>query len=430
MLNFTAGTANAAAACQAATLTHIITSRSFIELAKLDPLIELLSQNYRIVYLEDIKANLSPYEKISALLSRPFIGFIHTQQKVKPDDAAVVLFTSGSEGTPKGVVLSHKNLIANRYQVGARLDFSQQDVVLNALPLFHSFGLTGGLLIPLLSGARAMLYPSPLHYRIVPLLAYDCNATILFGTDTFLTGYAKTAHPYDFYSLRYVCAGAERVKDETRKVYAEKFGVRILEGYGTTETAPVLAVNTPLYHKNGTVGRLLPAMKAKLTPVPGVAEGGRLSVTGPNVLMGYLYADKPGVLVPPTTDDEGRWHDTGDIVTIDEEGFIAIKGRAKRFAKIAGEMVSLAAVEDIASQAAPNYAHAVVSIADAKKGQALVLVTTCPTLTVEQLQDTIRQAGHTELMLPRRIILAETLPLLGSGKTDYVAVLALVTASA
>jgi len=338
----------------------------------------------------------------------------------------VVLFTSGSEGTPKGVVLSHTNLIANRYQVAARIDFSPSDIVLNALPLFHSFGLTGGLLIPLLSGAKTFLYPSPLHYRIVPLLAYDINATILFGTDTFLTGYARMAHAYDFYSLRFVCAGAEKVKEETRRVYADRFGVRIFEGYGTTETAPVLAMNTPLYSKGGTVGRLLPGMTARLAPVPGIEDGGRLSVTGPNVLMGYLKADHPGQLEVPETDETGRWHDTGDIVAMDEEGFLTIKGRAKRFAKIAGEMVSLGAVEDLAIKTWPDEAHAALNMPDDKKGEQIVLLTTRKQARVEELQHMLKQRGLPELMLPKRLVYVEALPLLGSGKTDYVAAKALL----
>lgn len=426
MLNFTAGIAGLKAAAQAATLKHVLTSREFIEQGKLEDQLAALAETCKITYLEDIRDSLTPTEKIAALASRPFLKVIHRYYGVKADDAAVVLFTSGSEGLPKGVVLSHRNIIANRHQIGARLDFTPEDIVLNALPLFHSFGLTGGLLIPLLSGAKTVLYPSPLHYRIVPLLAYDCNATIMFGTDTFLTGYARTAHPYDFYSLRFICAGAEKVREETRRIYSEKFGVRIFEGYGTTETAPVLAVNTPLYNKPNTVGRLLPGMTAKLEPVPGVAEGGRLKVTGPNVLIGYLFADKPGQLIPPPTDQEGRWHDTGDIVTIDPEGFIAIKGRAKRFAKIAGEMVSLSAVEDFVNKVWPDFAHAVVAVPDPRKGEALVLITTNPAATVEPLQQSLAPYGLTELMLPRRILTQAALPLLGSGKTDYVAAQKLV----
>jgi acyl-[acyl-carrier-protein]-phospholipid O-acyltransferase / long-chain-fatty-acid--[acyl-carrier-protein] ligase len=428
MLNFTAGLAACRAACAAATLTHVITSRKFIELARLEPLIEGLSTQVKIVYLEDIRAQIGVFHKLCGLLCRPFIRYLHRRHEVKAEEAAVVLFTSGSEGVPKGVVLSHRNLLANRWQVGARLDFSGRDIVLNALPLFHSMGLTGGLLVPLMAGARVMLYPSPLHYRIVPLLAYDCNATVLFGTDTFLTGYARTAHPYDFYSLRFVLAGAEKLKDETRRLYAEKYGVRILEGYGATETAPAISLNTFMHNKAGTVGRLLPGMKAKLKAVPGITEGGRLFVTGPNIMMGYLKVEAPGVLQPPEQEDGEHWHDTGDIVSMDEQGYIRILGRAKHFAKIAGEMISLGAVEAMAERCWPGFAHAVVALPDARKGEQLVLITTKSDAQLSELQAKLREEEQTELMLPRQLIHMAELPLLGTGKTDYVELNRLVKA--
>jgi acyl-[acyl-carrier-protein]-phospholipid O-acyltransferase/long-chain-fatty-acid--[acyl-carrier-protein] ligase len=333
----------------------------------------------------------------------------------------VVLFTSGSEGTPKGVVLSHRNLLANRHQLAAVVDISPRDVVLNALPVFHSFGLTGGLLLPLLAGVRTFLYPSPLHYRTVPELAYGINATILFGTDTFLAGYARVADNYDFYSVRYVFAGAERVKDETRRVWFEKFGIRILEGYGTTETAPALAVNTPMHFRAGTVGRLLPAIDHRLDAVTGIAVGGRLVVRGPNVMLGYLRAEAPGVLEPPP----GGWYDTGDIVEIDADGFVRIKGRAKRFAKVAGEMVPLGAVEEFVARVWPGAMHAVIAVPDAKRGEQIVLVTDRGDATRPLLASAAREAGLPEIFVPRTITHVASIPLLGTGKVDYVNVHAL-----
>jgi acyl-[acyl-carrier-protein]-phospholipid O-acyltransferase/long-chain-fatty-acid--[acyl-carrier-protein] ligase len=282
--------------------------------------------------------------------------------------------------------------------------------------VFHSFGLTVGLVLPLVCGVHVYLYPTPLHYRIIPELIYSTNATILFGTDTFLAGYAKTAHPYDFRSLRYVLAGAERVKDSTRRTYMDKFGLRILEGYGVTETAPVLAINTPMYNKSGTVGRLMPGMKSKLEPVPGIDDGGRLFVCGPNVMLGYVRTENPEVIEAPP---EG-WHDTGDIVSIDGRGFITIKDRAKRFAKIGGEMVSLTAVESLAAGLWPDIRCVAVNIPDPRKGERVVLLTEKADWNRADLLAYAKSRGAADLMIPSEIIVVDQLPLLGSGKTDFV----------
>ncbi|SFG25732.1 acyl-[acyl-carrier-protein]-phospholipid O-acyltransferase / long-chain-fatty-acid--[acyl-carrier-protein] ligase [Novosphingobium sp. CF614] len=417
MLNFTAGLTNLLSACATADIRTIVTARAFVEQVKLGDTITALEATGRdVLYLEDLAEGIPAGEKVSRLLLKNGAAGRHAKRQVSPDAPAVILFTSGSEGTPKGVVLTHRNLLSNCAQLAARIDFNPSDVVLNALPVFHSFGLTGGTLLPILNGIRTVFYPSPLHYRIVPALAYDCNATILFGTDTFLSGYARMAHGYDFYSVRYIFAGAEKVREETRRTYSEKFGLRIMEGYGATECAPVIAVNTPMHFRAGTVGRLLPAMEARLESVPGIAEGGRLHVRGPNVMAGYLLASEPGRLHPP---GEG-WHDTGDIVTVDEAGFITIRGRAKRFAKIAGEMVSLPAVEGYAAQVWPGAEHAVVTRPDAKKGEQLVLFTTAPGADPKALLEWGRAHGVTELMLPRDIRVHDALPVLGTGKLDYV----------
>jgi acyl-[acyl-carrier-protein]-phospholipid O-acyltransferase/long-chain-fatty-acid--[acyl-carrier-protein] ligase len=417
MINFSAGASNVLAACKAAQVDTILTSRAFIEKGRLDALVAAVSQQIKIVYLDDIRPTITLGDKLRGIRNakKPLVAR-------KPDDWAAILFTSGSEGTPKGVVLSHRNMLANAAQAAARIDFGRQDKVFNVLPVFHSFGLTVGLVLPLVSGVRVYLYPSPLHYRIVPELVYGVNATILFGTDTFLNGYARAAHAYDFRSLRYILAGAEAVKESTRRLYLEKFGLRILEGYGVTETAPALALNTPMFNKFGTVGRMLPGMEARLEKVEGVEEGGRLYVKGPNVMLGYLRVENPGVLEPPS---EG-WHDTGDIVTIDKQGFIAIKGRAKRFAKIAGEMVSFAAVEMIAAELWPDAISAVTSMPDARKGERLVLVTQKKDATRSEFQAFARSRGAAELMMPSEVVVIDKLPLLGSGKIDNVGVTKLV----
>ncbi len=424
LLNFSTGPGNVAAACEAAAIRTVVTSRRFIDQARLSATVQALAGRVELVYLEDLAAGLGALSKLRGLVERPFAAAIHARARRRPDDPAVILFTSGSEGMPKGVVLSHANILANCAQLAARVAFTPSDSVFNALPVFHSFGLTGGLLLPLFAGIRVFLYPSPLHYRIVPEMVYDTNATIMFGTDTFLSGYGRVANAYDFYSVRYVFAGAEKVRDDTRRVWMDKFGLRLLEGYGATETAPVLAVNTPMHFRAGTVGRLLPGIEWRIEPVPGVTEGGRLWVRGPNVMLGYMRSERPGVLEPPAQ----GWYDTGDIVAVDEMGYVRILGRAKRFAKIAGEMVSLGKVEGEIAARWPEAGHAVIAVADDRKGEQLVLVTESAAATREAVLAHFRARGLGELLAPKAVLRVDRLPLLATGKADYVAVKALAEA--
>lgn len=412
MINFTSGTSNVLSACKAANVKVILTSEAFVKEAKLEAMVTELKRHVRVLYLENIRNTITFGDKISALINKRI-----PIKKRKSVDPAVILFTSGSEGTPKGVVLSHRNIMANAAQAAARIDFHTGDKVFNILPLFHSFGLTAGLFLPMTNGVPVYLFPSPLQFKTIPEVIYGSNSTIIFGTDTFLSGYARTAHAYDLRSIRYCFAGAEPVKAATRETYMNKFGIRILEGYGVTEAAPVAALNTPMYNQPGSVGKLLPSIEARLEPVPGVDEGGRLFIKGPNIMMGYLRAENPGVLEPLAD----GWHDTGDIVTIDQEGFVVIKGRAKRFAKIGGEMISLAAVETIVAKLWPQNLSSVTNIPDQKKGEKLVLVTDYEGATRQELQKFAKAEGLSELAIPSEIIISKV-PLLGSGKVDFGAV--------
>jgi acyl-[acyl-carrier-protein]-phospholipid O-acyltransferase/long-chain-fatty-acid--[acyl-carrier-protein] ligase len=431
MLNFSTGINNVVSACKTAKISKVYTSRKFVDLANLMEMVVAIKEaGVEIIYLEDLRTQITFFDKMKGLMRGRFprlaYSLIHASNKTKAflnaDTSAVILFTSGTEGVPKGVVLSHANVQANRYQLSACVDFTSNDKVFNALPIFHSFGLTGGMLLPLLSGVKVFFYPSPLHYRIVPELAYDTNATILFGTDTFLAGYAKSAHPYDFYSLRFVFAGAEKLRDETRTVWSQKFGIRIFEGYGCTETSPAIAINTPMQNKVGTVGRILPGIQYKLIPVPGIEEGGVLAVSGPNIMKGYLRESQPGVLEAP---EEG-WYETGDVVSVDETGFITINGRVKRFAKIAGEMVSLSMVEQYIYQLWPEHQHAVINVPDAKKGEQLILFTTRLDATRDAVLGAAKQKRLSEIAVPKKIIILKKMPLLGTGKIDYTAIKALL----
>ena len=423
MLNFSAGPANLEAAVVTARLRLVISSGEFVAKAKLEPAIAAIGGHAKLLWLEDLRGQVSTWERLRGLVGGLFAGPMHRRLGLRRDDPAVVLFTSGSEGRPKGVVLSHGNILANCAQVCARVDFNQLDKVFNALPVFHSFGLTGALLLPTLGGVAVYMYPSPLHYRIVPELVYDSNSTIIFGTNSFLKGYGRMGDPYDFRSLRYAFAGAEAIQEETQKQWFDKFGIRILTGYGATETSPVLALNTPMHYRWGTVGRLLPGIEHRLEPVAGLDRGGRLWVRGPNVMLGYLRWEHPGVLEPA----EDGWYDTGDIVDIDPQGYVTILGRAKRFAKIGGEMVSLGAVEDFVHGLSPEHAHAVVALPDPRKGERLVLVTTDQGLDRDRLREAARSRGIGELMLPAEVIHRPDLPLLGTGKTDYPSVQKIVS---
>lgn len=418
MLNYSIGSAGMASACTTGQVKIVLSSRKFIELAHLEHDAAVLAEHVKLVYLEDLAASLSKVDKLKAFVEAKTADYWYKSHAYDSDDAAVVLFTSGSEGAPKGVVLSHANVIANHQQIKARIDFNPTDVILNFLPMFHSFGFTVGTLLPILNGMTAFFYPSPLHFAVVPEMAYEVGATIMFGTNTFLAAYAKKAHPYDFFSMRYVVAGAEKLQESTRSLWLDKFGIRVLEGYGATETAPVTSVNTPMDYKAGTVGRFMPDMLYKLEPVPGIEQGGKLHVAGPNIMKGYLLPDNPGLLVPPCSLYGEGWYDTGDIVTVDEEGFIHIQGRSKRFAKISGEMVSLTAVEQLASHAWPSAQHAVVSLPDAKKGEQVILLTTQPAATPKQLAEA--SPGVAAITLPKKVLVLDKIPVLPTGKTDYI----------
>ncbi len=433
LLNFTAGQRNIVSAAKTAVLHTVVTARRFVDAAKLESIIAALEKTeiapgkrIRIVYLEDVRKQIGAGDKVRGFLRSKFARRFHRSQGSRPDSPAVVLFTSGTEGHPKGVVLTNANLMANAQQMFAHADgaLTSEDIVLNPLPMFHSFGLTAGTIMPIVSGMQVLLYPTPLHYRQIPKLIAEKKATVLFATDTFLLGYARAADEGDLATLRFVVAGAERVKDQTRKLWTQ-VGTEILEGYGATECAPVIACNLPGYNHFGTVGRSLPGMELALDPVEGIALGGRLKVRGPNVMAGYVFAEQPGVVRAP---EEG-WHDTGDIVEIDTDGYIAIKGRAKRFAKLGGEMVSLAAVETLAANTWPDGQHVVVNLPDERRGEQLILVTDVAEADHAVLLEHSRRQGFPQLWVPKHILVVANIPVMGSGKVDLPATAALVRQS-
>jgi acyl-[acyl-carrier-protein]-phospholipid O-acyltransferase/long-chain-fatty-acid--[acyl-carrier-protein] ligase len=415
MLNFTAGLRNLRAAVKLAGVKRVLTSRRFIEQGKLHDVIDALEERCAITYLEDLRASIKTTDRLAALLAS--ILPCRFRAKLDPSAPGVILFTSGSFGAPRGVVLSHANIVANVEQVAAHIDLDPNWVMFNPLPIFHCFGLTAGVMLPILTGMKAFQYPSPLHIKIIPALIKDTKASILLATDTFLNQYARASSGNELSGLKFIVSGAEKVREETHNLISERFGaVPVLEGYGATEASPVIAVNKPDDNRRGTVGGLLQGIETRVDAVPGIARGGRLLVRGPNVMTGYL--DAKGALEPL----EGGWHDTGDVVEMTGDGWITILGRVKRFAKIGGEMVSLMAAEDLALSVWPEGRHAVIAMPDGKKGERLILVTDRRDAEVSKLVAHAHRLGVSELTVPRRIVKAEEIPVLGSGKTDYVAI--------
>ena len=424
LLNYTSGALNIKRACVTAQVKTVYTSRTFLENARLEKLIKELEKDVIVICLEDIKKNITFITKLSALYmsKNPAKYYSKNNLNTKPNAKAVILFTSGSEGYPKGVVLSHTNILANYAQVRCHINFNPTDTVFNCLPLFHSFGLNAGLLMPLLGGGKIFLYPSPLNYRVIPELIYELGATIFFATNTFLKGYAHYAHPYDLNTLNYVIAGAEKLHVDTMELWMHKYGLRILQGYGVTEASPVISVNNKMLNKSGTVGRLVSDMEYYIKPVDGIENGGLLVVRGPNIMQGYLSHHKLGQIEAPATERGLGWYDTGDIVVVDDDGFITILGRAKRFAKVGGEMVSLSAVEELASLTWPNMEHAAFTLHDEHKGERVILITNQKNPIRKELQKIAKSIHVSELIIPKIIIYIEKIPVLSTGKTDYVSI--------
>jgi acyl-[acyl-carrier-protein]-phospholipid O-acyltransferase/long-chain-fatty-acid--[acyl-carrier-protein] ligase len=424
ILNYTVGPAILLACARVAQFKQLITSKRFVENLQLD-IKPFQAAGIEVLFLEDVRAGISTPQKFAAaLFSQTPLGL------PKAKDPAVILFTSGSEDDPKAVELTHRNVLANIRQMVSVIDLMESDRFFNALPLFHSFGLTIGMLLPLVRSTFVFLYLSPLHYRVVPSAFYNLDCTVLFGTNTFLNGYARKAHPYDFRSLRYLFAGAEKLQESTTNIWMRKFGVRIIEGYGATECSPCVSANTPMRSKHGSAGQFLPDIEYKLEPVEGVSNArnaesgmhnqnsGRLFVRGPNVMRGYLNPEANAKFQAL-----GGWYDTGDIVNVDVDGYVHILGRLKRFAKVSGEMVSLTAVEDVLASAFPNYglkfAIAVVAKTDEGKGEKLIAATNEARLTIDEVRTAIRNRGLSNLAVPREIKVVHEIPRLGTGKINH-----------
>ena len=425
-LNFTSGKDAMAAAVVLCKLKTILTSQAF--LAKID-----LETMDGMVYVEAVRKRFTHAQKVATALKAFLMPARWLNRRAvkqqRPNDLATVIFSSGSTGTPKGVMLSHHNILSNVEAICQVIQFTPSDRIIGILPLFHSFGFTASLWLPMLAGFGAVYHPNPTDAKTIGETVQRYHATLLISTPTFFVGYWRRCTKEEFASLRYVIAGAEKLREQIAKGYQEKFGLTILEGYGCTELAPVVAVNTPdvidgndkqIGHKPGTVGHPLPGVAAKVidpdTGQPlGPDEEGLLLIKGPNVMLGYLNQEN-------LTDQVLRrgWYTTGDIASIDEDGFIRITDRLSRFSKIGGEMVPHVKIEETINTVLGGVASAVTAVPDPQRGEKLVAFYAQNGISREELWSKLNQTDLPKLWIPKRenIHCIDAIPVLGSGKAD------------
>jgi acyl-[acyl-carrier-protein]-phospholipid O-acyltransferase/long-chain-fatty-acid--[acyl-carrier-protein] ligase len=429
-LNYASSNESLASCAKQCELKTVVTSRQFLEKVPVQP-------PGQIIYAEDLAQNPGAGEKIAALLAAKLLPvrllelFLGVSQAPKLDDTATIIFSSGSTGEPKGVVLSHFNLAANVEQLEQVFHLHYGDRILGILPFFHSFGFTGTLCLPPLAGIGVVFHPSPLDAQAIGGLVSKHSVTMLLSTPTFLNSYTRRCPPEAFGSLRIVMAGAEKLPERIAQSFEDHFGIRPLEGYGCTECSPVVAVNTYDFRaayfrqigaKRGTIGHPLPGIGVRIIdPESGESlpmdKPGLLLVRGPNVMVGYL--NKPGKSAEVLK--EG-WYNTGDIATVDEDGFLRITDRLSRFSKIGGEMVPHIKVEEKLHELlqADGQVFAVTAIPDEKKGERLVVIHTLKEQLLRECLEKLSKSDLPPLWRPRpdQFLHVEKLPYLGTGKLD------------
>ena len=440
-LNYSSGKESLKHALKMAKINHIVTSRQFITKLKAKgfDLEEVLSA-CEVIYMEDLKEEIGKVEAVMMLLSVKVLPAWMLKllfvRKSKITDTAAILFSSGSEGTPKGIELTHKNIMGNIKQITTLLNPTDEDVMLGTLPIFHSFGLTVTTLLPLVEGIPVACHPDPTDGFGIGKVAAKYRATMLFATATFLRLYARNRkiHPLMFKDLRMVVAGAEKLPEEIRQMFKAKFGHEIYEGYGATETTPVASVNIPdvllmdtwkpqIGNKPGTVGLPLPGSSFKIVDPESseelnVGEDGMILIGGTQIMKGYLGDPEKTASVIKEIDGI-RWYVTGDKGHIDEDGFLTIVDRYSRFAKIGGEMVSLGMVEqEIAKVLHEDEKIAVAAIPDEKKGEAVVLLFEGAG-EVDEVMERIGTLGMNPLFVPSKAYKVDAIPVLGTGKADF-----------
>jgi acyl-[acyl-carrier-protein]-phospholipid O-acyltransferase/long-chain-fatty-acid--[acyl-carrier-protein] ligase len=425
-VNFTAGRDAMAAAIGRCGIATVLTSHTFLSKAG-------IAEMPGMLFLEDVLQKTSALSKVvtlvaarvlpASLIVRFFLA------SADPDALATVIFSSGSTGVPKGVMLTHRSVLANIDAANALFRLGDGDVVLGVLPFFHSFGYTVTLWLPLVVGFSAAYHPNPTDAKTIGEMAAKYGATLLVSTPTFCAAYVRKCQREQFAKLRLAIVGAERLREPIASAFKEKFGVDLIEGYGCTEMAPVVAVNVPdaagTGSRAGTVGRPLPGISVKVVDPetgdgPLVGKEGLLLVTGPNQMRGYLGE-------PELTREALRdgWYVTGDIATVDEAGFIRITDRLSRFSKIAGEMVPHMKIEE-RLQALLDEPHTcvVTAVPDAVKGERLVALYTDPALAAQKVWEQLANSDLPRLWIPKRedLHVVEAIPTLGTGKVDLRAV--------
>jgi len=429
-LNYTASKETLAACAAQCRLKTVISSRLFLEKVRIETPAE-------VVYVEDLAAAPRLLERIAALaiatcVPARWVGrCVGAERATHLDDVATVIFSSGSTGDPKGVVLTHYNVESNVEQINEVFMLVGKDRILGILPFFHSFGFTGALCMPIVAGVGVVYHPSPLESRAIGGLVSKYGVTVLIATPTFLNAYARRVAPEDFGSLRYVLAGAEKLPERIALAFEDRFGIRPMEGYGCTECSPVVSVNTVGFRaasfrqagaKRGSIGHPLPGMAVRIVdpetrqPLP-PNQPGLLLVSGPNVMQGYL--NRPEKTTEVLVDG---WYDTGDIAAVDEDGFIRITDRLSRFSKIGGEMVPHIKIEEKLHELAESTEQqfAVTSVPDETKGEQIVVLHTLPQDKLDGVVKKLGESGLPPLWRPRadRFVHVEALPYLGTGKLD------------
>ena len=429
-LNYTVSNETLASCAQQCNLKTVVTARVFLEKVKVQPPGEVL-------FIEDVAKDPGFGEKLAAMLAACFLParaltkFAGSERRATLDDIATIIFSSGSTGDPKGVVLTHYNIASNVEQLNQVFMLHGNDRILGILPFFHSFGFTGTLCLPAATGIGVVFHPNPLDSRVIGALVSKYSVTMLLATPTFLNAYTRRCAPEDFGSLRFVMAGAEKLPDRISQAFEEHFGIRPHEGYGCTECSPAVTVNTTDFRaasfrqvgaKRGSIGHPLPGIAVKivdpdtLEPVA-PNEPGLLLVRGPNIMRGYL--NKPEKTADVLRDG---WYNTGDIARMDEEGFLRITDRLSRFSKIGGEMVPHIKVEDLLQElaGATEQTFVVTAVPDEKKGERLIVL---HTLNDERLEECLQKLAKSDLPAlwrprPDQFLRIEKLPYLGTGKLD------------